>query len=135
MAAKFELSFIQISDLSLLSTLDLGESQIILNVSVNSQQELEELQSIVATQNEKISYFLIESTNEQIHDALITAIVKSDKQEQMIIGFGLNGDNVNELLENMPNLGGFCLKGSEEERPGYNNYDEVMDVLEALEEY
>jgi phosphoribosylanthranilate isomerase len=135
MNAKFELDFIQVSDISLLSGLDLGKSQVILNIMVNSIQDLEGLNETIQLNADQVTYFLIESHTDGLHDELMTTIANTIYAEKCIIGFGLNADTVVEMLDDMPKLGGICLKGGEEERPGFNNYDEVMDVLEALEEY
>lgn len=135
MNEKFELDYIQVKDADLLSDLNLGETKIILNVTVNNRQELEGLHDTIQRNASDVSYFLIDCDTSSLYDDLMASILASSHLEKCLIGFGINGDTVLELLEALPNLGGICLKGGEEERPGFNNYDEVMDVLEALEEY
>lgn len=39
-----------------------------------------------------------------------------------------------ENVEENINVAGFAFKGSKEDRPGFSNYDKLMDALEVLEE-
>lgn len=48
------------------------------------------------------------------------------------LSFGISADNVLSLIEEIP-LKGLALKGSDEIRPGYKDYNELADILELLE--
>jgi phosphoribosylanthranilate isomerase len=50
----------------------------------------------------------------------------------IVLDFGITTENIAQLLEEMP-LKGIALKGSNEIRPGYKDYDELRDILEILE--
>ena len=51
----------------------------------------------------------------------------------VFISFGINSDNVLELIKKLP-IKGLSLSGSDEIRPGYKDYDKLADILEKLEE-
>ena len=51
----------------------------------------------------------------------------------IVLDFGITAENVSELLEEMQ-IRGIALKGSNEIRPGYKDYDELSEILEVLEE-
>lgn len=53
-------------------------------------------------------------------------------QYPLLLGFGINGQNVGETLERLP-LQGIALDGENEIRPGLKDFDALAQVLEALE--
>lgn len=56
--------------------------------------------------------------------------------EQVSLYFALPWQSAQEpldVLAALPKLGGLCLRGGEEERPGYKSFDELDEILEALD--
>jgi len=49
------------------------------------------------------------------------------------LSFGVRTDNVLNVIDELP-IKGLALKGSDEIRPGYKDYNELADILELLEE-
>jgi len=50
----------------------------------------------------------------------------------LILGFGITGANVTSLANDY-GFAGISLTGGSEERPGYKDYDEMADILEAIQ--
>ena len=50
----------------------------------------------------------------------------------MILGVGIAADSVHKTLEELQ-LNGIALAGGEEIKPGLKDFDELADILEALE--
>jgi phosphoribosylanthranilate isomerase len=71
-------------------------------------------------------------------DTSLTAEHRSNIKElatkfEVYLSFGIDADNVLTLIEELP-IKGVALKGSDEIRPGYKDYNELADILEQLEE-
>jgi len=76
-------------------------------------------------------YLVIEGDDEVLNEAQIDTI-KAISGSKVLIGFGVNDQNVEKILT-ATDAYGIALKGSDEIRPGYKDYDELADILEALE--
>ena len=59
------------------------------------------------------------------------AISKMSEDYDVYLGFGITTDSVDEIVRNLP-IKGLALKGGEEIRPGYKDYD-LADILELIE--
>jgi len=79
----------------------------------------------VLTNFPKLSYVLLENDS-------IEELKQLDNPEQVVITNGFNADNVKSIVEEH-NLKGIAMKGGDEIRPGYKNFDELADILEALD--
>lgn len=70
----------------------------------------------------------------EVDYVLIEAEVSIDDlvgQHDVLVGTEITLDNLDGLLDS--GIKGVNLKGGDEERPGYKNFDELADILEALE--
>ena len=56
---------------------------------------------------------------------------KSDKYK-ILMGYGIDHKNIDAILEKT-NAHGIAFSAGDEIRPGYKDYDEMADILEALE--
>ncbi|MFV2016459.1 MAG: hypothetical protein ACC656_13595 [Candidatus Heimdallarchaeota archaeon] len=52
-------------------------------------------------------------------------------QAPTLVGYDLSASNINSLIE--AGASGIALLGSQEDKPGFKDYDELADVLEFLE--
>lgn len=62
----------------------------------------------------------------------IEEIKNLSERFKVILGFGLNADNI-ELILNKTGVHGIAITAGEEIRPGYKDFDELADILEVLE--
>ncbi len=99
----------------------------ILKLTLNS---IEEISSIDYT---KADYLLLESNGiNELSSEDINTLKTVCTQKPTVLGFGFSDENINEVLEKIKPLG-ISLKGSDEIRPGYKDYDELADIFEAIE--
>ncbi len=78
------------------------------------------------------TYFVLESNQAELQPEQLDWVKKVGSTYPILLGFGINADNVLKLIEELP-IKGIALKGGQEERPGYKDYDELADILELLE--
>jgi phosphoribosylanthranilate isomerase len=51
---------------------------------------------------------------------------------ELLLGFGFDDKNIEQLLDSTP-LKGISMKAGHEIRPGIKDFDELADILETLE--
>lgn len=51
----------------------------------------------------------------------------------VLLGFGIHADTIEEVLE-QTRVKGIALRGGNEIKPGFKDFDDLADILEALEE-
>lgn len=80
-----------------------------------------------------VEYFLFESGNgNHYKENVVQQVLDLAKDYPVILGFNIDDKNVMDLVENT-SIKGISLKGGEEIRPGYKDFDELADILETLE--
>lgn len=127
---EFDLPFIQVRDEQLLPALADISADIIFAVNPSSLQELE---NKLLNLKDQVSYILIESTQETLlNQAEIAQLQHLSEQYPLLLGYGFNDETVLTILDQI-HPSGIALKGGDEVRPGYRNFDEMADILEALE--
>jgi phosphoribosylanthranilate isomerase len=82
-----------------------------------------------------VDYFLLESSDDfsRLDDATISQIDSWSFKYPILLGFGISDKNVGQILAET-NIEGIAIEGTEEERPGYKDFTEMMDLMEALED-
>ena len=77
---------------------------------------------------DKVSYFLIES----VYGGQVSPdILELTKEFSIVLGYGFEADTVEMLVKS--GVKGIALQGGDEISPGLRDFDEMMDILEALE--
>ena len=107
--------------------IDAVKKPVIVAVDVMSPQ----LINILSIQNNQIEYFLIHSDKESLEEKELGLLEKMPSGK-MLIGFGLNNENILPIIEKVKPAG-ISLKGSKEISPGLKSFDELSDILERLE--
>lgn len=79
-----------------------------------------------------ISYLLITGDDNALSEEDIEAVKTLAGSYNILLGTGINEKNVESVLE-QTGAKGIALQGGDELRPGYKDYDELADILEALE--
>ena len=119
-------SFIQLDDRSTLKEIESLSCKKILKVDVNS---LSQLKSTLDDAKDIADYYLLESGNEMEIDEVELLEVTSNFP--ILLGYGLSAESIESTIERV-RPAGIALKGGNEIRPGYKDYDELADILEAL---
>lgn len=83
---------------------------------------------LLASLKDKVSYFLIESVYE---GQVSPDILELTNQYPIVLGYGFEANTVEALTKS--GIKGIALKGGDEISPGLRDFDEMMDILEALE--
>jgi len=124
---QYQLDYIQIT---VTQPVDLGKSlPLPLIIKINQMDEthisecLEQYSSIA-------DWFLIEP-DEPMSAAQLDWFTQRAQKFPLILGSNITADNVLGLIES--GFAGIALKGSNEIKPGIGNFDELADLLEALE--
>lgn len=96
-------------------------------------EEVRHIELLVADKlNESGIIFHITSTHEELDEEDKEAIRLLSKNCKVILGMGITSSTVENLISEL-NLYGISLTGSEEIKPGLKDFDELADILEALE--
>ena len=88
--------------------------------------EVDSLEDPLFTDVVKASYYLVTGQFET------EKLKEVSTKYPILVGAGVFAETVNEQLD-VTDIKGVALAGSKEERPGYKDYDELADILEALE--
>ncbi len=122
---KYPLDYLEIDDLSLVGPLQNTGIPLIVKVDSNCDPEkvLAECKS-----NAHIVYVLLEADPDADR-----AIVSQLAALPLLVGYQVSTTQAIELMETTETKG-IALKGSNEIKPGFKDYDELSEILEALEE-
>ncbi|MEI7584042.1 N-(5'-phosphoribosyl)anthranilate isomerase [Runella sp.] len=130
---RYQPNAIQISNAELLPWLK-SETARPLILKVEADQDADTIEEIMVKNAPYVTYFLLESGSDtplagDWQDFLNTLSARFS----ILLGFGITTENATFLLDDV-NISGIALRGGEEIRPGYKDFGDLMDVLEALEE-
>lgn len=68
----------------------------------------------------------------QLEDSILEKIKTLAEKCQVLLGFGLEANSVENVIE-MTGIRGISLQGGDEIKPGLKDFDELADILEALD--
>jgi phosphoribosylanthranilate isomerase len=106
---------------------------VILQVEVHKDSYERELVQMLKIYQPHVQYFLVNSTEfHTIDDTNLGFLQELARQFPLLLGFGLDKDNVVPVLEQVKPAG-IALKGGHEIKPGLKSFDELADILETLE--
>lgn len=130
---RYQPNAIQISNAELLPWLK-SETAKPLILKVEADQDADTIEDIMVQNAPYVTYFLLESSS----DASLSGdwpdfLNTLSARFSILLGFGITTENASFLLDDV-NISGIALRGSEEIRPGYKDFGDLMDVLEALED-
>ncbi|MEK6476883.1 phosphoribosylanthranilate isomerase [Catalinimonas sp. 4WD22] len=123
--------YLQLTQVRFIPSLKLLDIPIILKIDLGSVAN-DQLTSILESTAEDVAFFLIENSANETDDALLEKVLGLTEKYTILIGFGLSQDNVLEIIENHP-IKGIALKGGDEIKPGYKDFDDLADILETIE--
>ena len=128
---QFEVHYLLISDESRIHDFSMLGVPLIFKVAVD-EDGFKSLESTMNFCAGSVDYFLLESNIDILDSTVENLISKLANNYPIILGYGVNENNAKTITSNL-NLKGIALKGSPELRPGYKEFDEMADILEALE--
>ncbi|RYU95691.1 N-(5'-phosphoribosyl)anthranilate isomerase [Emticicia agri] len=122
----YQIDLLQISEPALLPKISALGKPIILKLDSDSTY----LEDYLKLYNSFVTYFLIDG--QEMTEFFLYNLKEYAFDNPVILGFGINTDNLQQVLSEIP-IKGIALKGSHEIRPGYKDYDELSEILEQLE--
>jgi len=124
---------IQVSDAELLPWLK-SETSRPLILKVEADQDADTIEGVLVKNAPYVTYFLLDSVSiTSLSGDWPDFLNTLSKRFSILLGFGITNENASFLLDDL-DITGIALSGGEEIRPGYKEFGELMDVLEALEE-
>lgn len=122
LASDYGVSYIESSNLNVLKSIGIPLKKILKVDIVN----------IDKSDFEDIDLIIVNKGTDDITPEEIATIKKVAAYNKVLIGYGVTVDNLDSLLEET-NAYGIAISAGSEIRPGYKDYDELADILEALE--
>ncbi|PTB96700.1 phosphoribosylanthranilate isomerase [Marivirga lumbricoides] len=130
---EYEITYIQTDNPAIPPLFADLDQKLILRFNVDVLLKTEDVADIMKQTSEYVDFFLFESDNGiQYKEHILEEVLKLAKSYSVVLGFNISDQNVEELVENS-NIKGIALKGGEEIRPGFKDFDELADILETLE--
>lgn len=105
---------------------------IILKQTVNAISDLEDLINKTKSYKQHNVTLLLVSDQLSLEDAVLEKIKELAGGCQVLLGFGLEADTVEEVVEKTK-IKGIALEGGDEIQPGLKDFDELAEILETLE--
>lgn len=105
---------------------------LVYRANINTSTDIWELSSKASGFQSNEVIILLESTLDEIDNDMIAEIHTLASQTKVILGFGLNPNNLDTILDKT-GVYGIALKGGHEIKPGLKDFDELADILEVLE--
>ncbi len=127
------LSYLQVDDPHIASEIQLLGYEVQLVYNIISANEIPSMESFFRDNADLVNSFVVECEHDDLIEEAKAEAVRLSSGYPVILGFGFDATTVNDLVSGS-NLKGVTLKGSEETQPGFKDYGEIMDILEALEE-
>ena len=87
---------------------------------------------LLSTHLSSIDSIIITSQKSVISEKHKTQIKDFSKKFNLFLSYGITSENVLSLIRELP-IKGISLKGSDEIRVGFKDYDELANILEQLE--
>ena len=124
----YQLDYIEIDRIELVEQINLLGKPIIFRLAINSESELKGLKSNLSYLDELVKIIIVKSDNESLFDQIDAQIGYYNGNLKLLKGYGIS--NTKDLAK----FPGLELEATEEDRPGYKDFGQIMDVLELIEE-
>lgn len=122
--------FVQVDQLNTARTLHAKGYRIILNAIIKDNNDLSLLSEALA-ENSKFAYIIVNCTSPQLIPS-IEELLNNPPTLPIIKAYDVELSQLDHIIQIQP-YSGIELKGSQEDKPGFKEYDELADILEALE--
>lgn len=125
---SYPVNYIEISDLNLVEKVGLLGKPLIVRLSINTEDELTQLKSTLSYLDELAKIVLLKSDNSALFEQIDSQIGYYNGNLKLLKGYDITTTN------DLAKYPGIELEATQEERPGYKDYGQIMEVLELIEE-
>ena len=125
---EYAIDYIQIADLTAVEAASLLGKPLIFQLSIETEEDLNQLKSMLSYLDRIVKMVVIKSSNPELFDAINSQISHYNFNNKLLKGFGVTA---NECLSTFM---GLEMEATREEKPGFKDYGNIMDVLESIEE-
>ncbi|MEP0985138.1 hypothetical protein [Ekhidna sp.] len=125
---QYQVDYIEIDDLSIVEQVGLLGKPLIIRLAINSEVDLSKLKSNLSYLDELAKIVIIKSSNESLFSQIDAELGYYNGNLRLLKGYGIVEDT------NLGNYPGIELEATEEDRPGFKDYGQIMDILELIEE-
>ncbi|WP_205500694.1 hypothetical protein [Rufibacter psychrotolerans] len=131
---EYKVDMLQLNSLYFIEELDDLPLPIILRLLIDKDTVEERIMSTLETYHHHVEYFLIDSEDFSFIDETNLRFLRDiSKKYPILLGFGLTKENTRQALDKIQPAG-IALKGGQEIRPGFKNFDELEEIFEQLED-
>lgn len=120
--------FVQVNNIDHANELKQEGFQIILAIQIASESDIKVLAQAIGNE---YSHIIVSCDAPQLIPA-IEETLATGSETTLIKGYDVELSQLDHIIQVQP-FAGIELKGSQEEKPGFKEYDELADILEALE--
>jgi phosphoribosylanthranilate isomerase len=131
LATELKLDYVQLTNSFKPEEFEVVTKPIILKLDLG-EVSLSQIEETLILYKPYIAYFLLENNKHDTISDLEIQLATWCKSYPIILGFGLALDQLDKI-ENNISPKGIALKGGDEIKPGLKNFDELSEILEALE--
>ena len=129
---NYSLDYIEVSNKQLLPALAAMNVPVVFKLDLSEFSNGEALEELLKSTKSDIKYYLLESSQNSDNQHIINRLLTQSSDYPIFLGVGVTPENVLQLIDSNP-IKGIALKGGDEQRPGYRDFDDLADVLEVLE--
>ncbi|MEO9475632.1 MAG: N-(5'-phosphoribosyl)anthranilate isomerase [Cyclobacteriaceae bacterium] len=130
----YDFDYLQVDEIDQLTELaDLGV-ELILYLNVSDDATIQNLQNLIESAAEECEMVIVATDNPDYYTSIRDVVSEVSENVKILKGFDITEKNVSSTIDEGRFMG-IELKGSEEEQPGFKDYGDLMDILEALDEY
>lgn len=122
--------FIEVDNLSTLEQLQDHDYSLILRLSLSTNEDLHQLSTIM-TSEAKPAHLIVDCLKPELVPE-IENLLNDNNNMSLIKAYDVELSQLDHIIQVQP-YHGIELKGSHEEKPGFKEYDDLADILEALE--
>jgi phosphoribosylanthranilate isomerase len=126
------IEFIQIKEEAHLKILLNSGYGIILKKEANDITQISDLSSKAEGYKQFEITLLLHADLEELSGEMISGIQDLASKCQVLLGFGLRPNTILDIIENT-GVKGIAMEGGDEIKPGLKDFDELAEILEALE--
>lgn len=136
---EFGLDYVQLNETTNFFSPAKLKAQVIQNIDLDAFRSTEEVEYFIEDTHQNVTYYMFSLYDEEeladfMEDPDFRKMVKNLCQDlNVILNFPFNADNIVELVEEFKPYGINIYAGGEE-RPGYKDFDELIEMVESLDE-